>query len=253
MARLEGLGGVSSCLFYVPTAVDYSTAKAACAKAGYHLLTTAAKVKSALLRYVREAVVGNTSDDWWVGAERTSDWDATTTVTPAQPRWSWTDGTPADNLNCGGLGCGLWAAEQPDGTHSRLHSSSLQGGGAGGSSSINGSGAVALGFVCEREFVCPVGSLCAPNSDTVTPCPAGTTSAASGTMCTPVVTAEGPSWSFTTAYIVGLSAAGGCVLLVAVVLGVAASRRWRQRQVKDREQRRHQQHRQSQMSTIVGV
>jgi hypothetical protein len=178
---VAGMEGASSCLFFVPTAVNYDTAKATCVSVGYHLLTTAARVKTpqTLMFYARDALVGNAALSWWMGGERTGN--------VATAGWSWVDGTSAENLNCGGAGCGgVWAAvqdgyrAQPDnfrGVEDRLHYWS---GGAGNDLHRW----YGMGFVCEREFVCPAGSFCSLNSDSIGVCPAGTFSAAGATSCT---------------------------------------------------------------------
>jgi hypothetical protein len=178
-ARQEGVGvRVSSCLFYVPTAVDYDTAKARCASVGYHLLTTAAHTAT-LMFYARDAVVRDSGVSWWMGGERSGD--------VATAGWSWVDGTSAANLNCRGgtTGCGgVWSPFQPDnagGVESRLHYWSYVNAGN------DARRAVTIGFVCEREFVCPAGSFCALNSDSVATCPAGTFSVGGATACSPCI------------------------------------------------------------------
>jgi hypothetical protein len=175
VARLEGDN--SSCLVYVAAAVDYDAAKASCASAGYHLLTTAATVRTTgtaaqtLMFYARDVAVVNTSAWWWMGGEL------------ATPSWVWVDGTSSANLNCGSVGCGgLWSASQPDyaeGSEQRLLY--WPGGGAAGDAPP---AFLPMTFVCEREFVCPAGAFCALNNDSIALCPAGTFSASGATACT---------------------------------------------------------------------
>jgi hypothetical protein len=63
------------------------------------------KTPQTLMFYARDALVGNAALSWWMGGERTGN--------VATAGWSWVDGTSAENLNCGGAGCGgVWAAVQ---------------------------------------------------------------------------------------------------------------------------------------------
>ncbi len=180
--------GASSCLAYVSVAADHATATASCASVGYHLLTTAATVRGGesdipagaptLLSFTRTVVAAaaGAAAPWWMGAQRSTDVFSGT----RGASWSWVDGTPADNLKCASPGCGgVWSPSQPDDMdgEDRLHFSPVAGGGGGLAPWRR------LGYVCEREFVCPAGSFCALNSNRRSLCPAGTFSGVGATEC----------------------------------------------------------------------
>ncbi len=62
---------------------------------------TATDMLSSLLRLINGSNAG-----WWIGGWR----DASN---PPFFGWQWSDGTPADNLNCGSAGCNVFLAGQP--------------------------------------------------------------------------------------------------------------------------------------------
>jgi hypothetical protein len=98
----RGTEGHHSCLFVTNAAASYSAVAALC-PTGTHLLTIGSSSKFAGL----EAFAGSITTSSFVGCSQSS------TANLAGTGWSWVDGTPADNLNCGTAGCGVWNTGEP--------------------------------------------------------------------------------------------------------------------------------------------
>jgi hypothetical protein len=98
--------GQQSCLFVTAAAASY-TAVAALCPPGTHLLTIGSSSKSSGL----QAFAGSITTAAFIGCSQAS------TATSRGSGWSWVDGTPSTNLNCGSgsgaEGCGVWNAGEP--------------------------------------------------------------------------------------------------------------------------------------------
>lgn len=117
---VSGQEGYDSCLFFSTYTVSSFAVAAASCPTGSHLLTIGAgqvafndttSVKGALIRFAMSMSAGRMV---FIGCSQSA------TATSKTAGWSWVDGTPAGNLNCGGggtKGCGVWASNQPEYAH----------------------------------------------------------------------------------------------------------------------------------------
>ncbi len=86
---------------------DFNSSLLACASLGSQLLTTRhpSKLSTVTVGSLYATILSKHSTlRFWVGAMTTA----------CSGNWTWIDATPATNLNCGGVGCGLWATDRPN-------------------------------------------------------------------------------------------------------------------------------------------
>jgi len=79
--------------------------------------------------------------------------------------WSWDDGTPATNLNCGSAGCNIWSSDQPNGdvspTNNTLYGAVCPNCGGGGMGELSDLGPTSTeARICEVEWQCAAGHTC---------------------------------------------------------------------------------------------
>jgi hypothetical protein len=177
-----GVEGAHSCLkFFGATPSVWAAANASCVNegAGSHLVTSRQTAQLTVsgtdLMSVAFGMTGR-SEQTLVGAYRVG--------TAPLFGWTWVDGTPAANLNCGSMGCNLWGSSGPDnsqGVEDRAAFSVSVG-------RLNDvPSTYPAGHTCEAEWVCAAGHFCATGT-AATPqmlCAAGQYSLAQASSCTP--------------------------------------------------------------------
>lgn len=102
----DGSEGQDSCLFVSSSSASSWAAASASCVPGSHLLTVRSSAASAsgLLPFAASLLVDTAM---YLGCSQSS------TATQPWAGWSWVDGTSANNLNCAGVSCGVWASGSP--------------------------------------------------------------------------------------------------------------------------------------------
>lgn len=102
----DGTEGTDSCIQRYPV-VGGNWNRAMCGF-GSHLVTFRGSSKTSGLSAL---VTASGTGSSWLGCVQSG------SSSQVARGWTWVDGTPADNLNCGtetgGSGCGLWSASEP--------------------------------------------------------------------------------------------------------------------------------------------
>jgi hypothetical protein len=105
-ADVDGSETTDSCLYVSMYKVSTWVQAVASCPSGSHLLTVRGTSTTGLLTFAGSLFP---SDLFYIGCSQSS------TATTRQSGWSWVDGTPATNLNCGSGadGCGVWLSSEP--------------------------------------------------------------------------------------------------------------------------------------------
>lgn len=107
-----GYEGHDSCLKMSTTTLSNWTTGMLTCPPGSHALTIKGSSTSYGLLPFAMALAAQSNNVIFFGCSQSS------TATTRAAGWSWLDGTPASNLNCGnglgGGGCGIWGANQPE-------------------------------------------------------------------------------------------------------------------------------------------